>query len=44
MTLIEIAFKHIPIGTEFGFKGQMYTKTNFNRGYYHKEGRKILKR
>jgi len=41
MTLIEIAFKYIPIGVEFEYKGQTYTRTNFNRGYFWKNGRKV---
>ncbi len=39
MTMIEIAFKYIPIGVEFGHNGKIYTKTNFNRGYYYREGK-----
>lgn len=41
MTLIDIAFRYIPIGVEFGHKGQMYTKTNFNKGYFWKNGIKV---
>jgi hypothetical protein len=41
MTVIEIAFKFIPIGVDFTHRGKEYTKTNFNRGYYYKEGRKV---
>jgi len=38
--IIEIAYKHIPFGVEFGYKGQMYTKTNFKRSYYWEDGRR----
>ena len=40
---IEIAFKHIPYGVDFEHKGQSYTKTSFNRGYYFKDGRKVFR-
>ena len=43
MTLIEIAFRYVPIGTEFGYEGHIYIKTNFNRGYYFKGGRKVFR-
>ena len=38
---IQLVFRHIPIGVEFQHKGTEYTKTNFSRGYYWKEGRKV---
>ena len=41
--LIEIAFRYIPIGEEFGHEGQIYIKTNFNRGYYFKGSKTIHK-
>ena len=43
MNNIDIAFKYISIGVEFKHKGQEYTKTNFQRGYYHK-GSKVIHR
>ena len=43
MNNIEIAFKHIPVAIEFEHKGQEYIKTNFMRGYYWKEGRKVFR-
>lgn len=43
MTTIEIAFKYIPIGVEFEHKGQEYTKTNHNRGYYDRESKRICR-
>lgn len=41
MQTITIAFRLIPIGVEFQHKGMEYTKTNFHRGYYWKNGRKV---
>ncbi len=38
---IEISYKHIPHGVTFTHIGIEYVKTNFNRGYYFKEGRKV---
>lgn len=43
MNTIDIAFKHIPIGVEFDYKGQMYMKTNHNRGRYIKGSKTIHK-
>lgn len=43
MITTRIAFKHIPMGVEFKHKDIEYTKTNLQRGYYHKNGRKVLK-
>ena len=41
MPTISITFRYIPMGGEFKHKDQKYTKTNFSRGYYWKEGRKV---
>lgn len=43
MILTEMAFKFIPISDEFGYDGKMYIKTNFQRGYFWKEGRKVFR-
>ena len=43
MNSVNIAFKYIPIGVEFKHKGQEYIKTNLGRGYYYKEGKKVLR-
>lgn len=38
---VQIAYKHIPHGVAFTHDGIEYTKTNFNRGYFFKDGRKV---
>lgn len=38
-----MAFKYIHMGNTFCFEGQEYIKTNFNRGYYFENGRKVFK-
>ena len=41
--LVEIKYKHVPFNCKFVFEGQEYEKTNFNRGFYYKEGRIIFR-
>ena len=43
MNTIEIKYKHIPFGVKFTHGGQEYTKTNFSRGFYIKEGKKVFR-
>ena len=38
---VEITYKHIPHGVAFTHGDIEYTKTNFNRGFYFKDGRKV---
>ena len=41
---VKIAFKHVPYAVEFEHREQTYTKTNFNRGYYFKDGIKVFRK
>ena len=41
--LVEVYYKHVPFNCMFEFDGQEYRKTNHGRGFYHKDGRIILK-
>jgi len=40
----KITYKYINLNEVFEFEGQKYIKTNFQRGYYLKDGRKVFKR
>jgi hypothetical protein len=39
----EVDYKHVPFDVEFEHNGKKYIKTNFNRGYYYKDGRKVFR-
>jgi hypothetical protein len=39
----EMDYKHIPFDVKFEHEGQVYTKTNFKRGYYYKDGKKVFR-
>jgi hypothetical protein len=41
--MIEVNFKFVPFKAEFEYEDQIYIKTNFQRGYYYKEGRKVFR-
>jgi len=41
--LIEINFKYVPFNCLFIHKGIEYEKTNFHRGFYFKDGKKIFR-
>ena len=43
MNIVEIAFKHVPFAVEFEHNGQKYVKTNFHRGFYMKDDRKVFR-
>lgn len=38
-----VEFKNILFGFPFTFQGQEYIKTNFNRGYFFQDGRKVFR-
>jgi len=42
--MLDLEFKYIHFGNKFEYEGIEYTKTNFMRGYYYKESRKVFKR
>lgn len=42
--LNNIEFKYLNIGDKFFFEDQEYIKTNFQRGYYYENNRKVFKR
>lgn len=44
LNMIEVSFKFVAFKAEFEHNGQVYTKTNFSRGYYYKDGIKLFKR
>ena len=41
--LVEIKYKHVLFNCKFEFEGIEYEKTNFNRGFYYKEGKKVFR-
>lgn len=41
--LVEVYYKHVPLGYKFEFKGQEYQKGNHGRGFYHVDGRIVFK-
>ncbi len=41
--LIEVYFKHVPFNVKFEFEEIEYEKTNFRRGFYYKDGKKVFK-
>jgi len=43
MNTMEIAFRHIPMAISFVYKEKEYIKTNFGRGYYWKDGKKVFR-
>ena len=40
---VKIAYKHVPHGVAFTHDGIEYIKTNFNKGFYFKEGKKVFR-
>lgn len=40
---VEVYYKHVPFNCKFVFEGQEYEKTNYHRGFYHKDGRMVFK-
>ncbi len=43
MNIVTIQFRHIPVGIEFKHGDIEYIKTNFNRGYYWKDNKKVFR-
>lgn len=42
--MTEISYKHVDFGEKFTFDNVTYVKTNFNRGYYYKDGAKVFRK
>ena len=39
--IVKIAYNHVPHGVTFTHNDIEYIKTNFHRGYYFKDGKKV---
>lgn len=44
MNIITIQFRHIPVGIEFKHGDIEYIKTNFQRGYYWKNDKRVFRK